>query len=253
MGVSSPEEVVCPECGKVFYEGYATEDSRYLCRDCIRQSADSGKIYSAKQDLTLDVTLNEYIEPDSGFVCSVCGQRHSRLLEFQCSHDHSSVCVFHYGLCSLCKSVFSELNLVESKESKRKFCLAHAAKCESCGSTIGVDEGKLCKASGARFCSSCQSFSKCVSCQQEYSTKSLKGDKCPACSNLNEEIDQLLTRVVQDFDVSQRKTTKWLWGKNALNSIVVAKGMFSSTLYVVENGKVVYQKSISFFNKLRGR
>jgi phage FluMu protein Com len=96
------------------------------------------------------------------------------------------------------------------------------------------------------------SFAKCSSCQQEYSGKSLIGDKCPACSNLNGSTDQELTLAVQNFDSSQRKTAKWLVGRNALNSVVVAKGVFSSTLYVVENGKVTYQRSISFLDKLRG-
>jgi hypothetical protein len=252
LGISNPEDITCSECGQNFHEGYATQDSNYLCLNCVKQSADTGKIYSTKQELTLDATLNEYIETDSGFICSVCNQKHSRLLEFQCTHDRSSICVYHYDLCAVCGNVFSELNLSESKESRRKLCPDHSTKCKTCGSTISVDEGSICKASGNRFCTGCKTLTKCSSCQQEYSSNSIIGEKCPACSNLNEPKDQSTILAVQEFDNTQRKTNKWLLGKNAMNSIVIARGVFSSTLYVVENGKVTYQKSISFFNKLRG-
>lgn len=252
LGVNTPSQVTCPECAKTFFEGYATQDSYYLCRDCIRQSIETGRIYSTKQDLALDSTLNEYIEPDLGFVCSVCGKRSSRLLEFKCNHDNSSVCIHDYGLCDKCGHIFSEANLTSSKESGRKLCPKHITNCESCGSPIGIDEYRLCLATGKKLCS-CTSFKKCSSCQQEYSSTALKEGRCPACNNLKETVDPLLTRVILDHDSSQRKTTKWLVGRNKMNSVVIAKGVFSNTLYVVENDKVTSQKTISFFDKLRGR
>jgi hypothetical protein len=70
---------------------------------------------------------------------------------------------------------------------------------------------------------------------------------------LKESNDQTVTLIVQNFDKSQQKTTKWLIGRNATNSVVVAKGLFSNLLYVIENGQVVYQKSISFLDKLKER
>jgi hypothetical protein len=252
LGVTSPTELTCPNCGKTFFEGYATEDSRYVCPDCVRQSVDTAKIYSAAQPLALDSTLNEYLEADGGFACSVCGEQKSHLLEFKCSHDNSSVCINHYDLCDLCSKIFSERNIEESKASKRKLCPTHAAKCETCGQIIATDEGKLCKASGKRQCNSCASFAKCVSCQQEYSSKTLVGDRCPACNSLSSSTDEALISAVVAFDGSQRKTTKWLIGRNALNAIIIAKGMFSNMLYVVEAGEVVAHRSISFLEKFRG-
>ena len=251
LGVNAPSQVTCPSCGKTFFEGYATQDSYYLCRDCIRQSIETGRIYSTKQDLALDSTLNEYIEPDLGFVCSVCGKRSSRLLEFKCNHDNSSVCIHDYGLCNNCGRIFSEANLTPSKESNRKLCPKHIIICEGCGSPIGVDEYRLCLATGRRLCS-CTSFEKCSSCRQEYSSISLKENKCPACNSLSETVDPLLANVVLNHDSSQRKTTKWLIGRNKMNVVVVAKGVFSNTLYVIENDKVVFQRNISFLDKLRG-
>lgn len=124
----APEEATCPICRKTFSEGYATQDSLYVCKSCIRQSVDTGKIYSKKAPLILDETLKEYIEKDSGFVCSVCGKRHSRLLGFKCSHDNSSVCIHHYGLCDICGKVFSKLNLSYTDEFKRQLCPKHAGK-----------------------------------------------------------------------------------------------------------------------------
>lgn len=88
----------------------------------------TAKIYSKKAALTLDETLNEYFEHDSGFVCAVCGKRHSRLLEFKCSHDNSSVCIHHYGFCDVCGKVFSKLNLTYTDEFKRQLCPKHASK-----------------------------------------------------------------------------------------------------------------------------
>jgi len=125
LGIFRPVEVTCPICKKPFIEGYATKDHQYLCNNCIRQSIDTGKIYSTKAPLTLDSTLNEYIEKDSGFICTVCGKRHSRLLEFKCSHDNSSICIFHYELCDICGKVFSKLNLTYTDEFKRQLCPKH--------------------------------------------------------------------------------------------------------------------------------
>ena len=127
VGINQPE-VTCPICRQPFSEGYATQDSLYVCKNCIRQSIDTGKIYSKKAPLRLDETLKEYIEADSGFICSVCGKRHSRLLEFKCSHDNSSVCIYHYEVCDVCGKVFSKLNLSYTDEFKRHLCPKHAAK-----------------------------------------------------------------------------------------------------------------------------
>lgn len=128
LGVSRPVDVTCPICKKQFTEGYATKDHQYVCNNCIRQSIDTGKIYSIKAPLTLDSTLNEYIEKDSGFICTVCGKRHSKLLEFKCSHDNSSICIFHYELCDMCGKVFSKLNLTYTDEFKRQLCPKHVTK-----------------------------------------------------------------------------------------------------------------------------
>jgi hypothetical protein len=155
LGINHTPEVNCPICRNSFSEGYATQDSLYVCGSCIRQSIDTGKIYSKKAALKLDETLNEYFEQDAGFVCSVCGKKHSRLLEFKCSHDNSSVCILHYDHCDLCGEIFSKLNLTSTHEFKRKLCPKHIAKCEKCKSVIGVDEIKVSKATGERFCSNC--------------------------------------------------------------------------------------------------
>jgi hypothetical protein len=125
LGVHHACEVTCPLCRKTFSEGYATKDSLYVCGDCTRQSVDTGNIYSKKAALSLDETLNEYFEHESGFVCAVCGKRHSPLLEFKCSHDNSSVCIHHYDFCDICGKVFSKSNLTYTDEFKRKLCPKH--------------------------------------------------------------------------------------------------------------------------------
>jgi hypothetical protein len=128
LGTNKPPEVTCPNCKKTFFEGYATQDNLYVCKNCIRQSIDTGKFYSKKANLKLDETLNEYIEPDAGFVCSVCGKRHSRLLEYKCSHDNSSVCIHHYDLCDVCGAIYSKLNLKPNEDFTRQLCPKHAKK-----------------------------------------------------------------------------------------------------------------------------
>jgi hypothetical protein len=117
LGIDQVPEVVCPICKNICYEGYATQDSLYVCKKCIRQSIDTAKIYSTKASLKLDETLNEYIEQDSGFVCSVCGKKHSRLLEFKCAHDNSSICIYHYGLCDVWEISSQTLTLFQPKNS----------------------------------------------------------------------------------------------------------------------------------------
>ncbi len=251
VGIDRILEATCPICKKTFSEGYATEDSLYVCGSCIRQSIDTAKIYSKRAALMLDETLNEYIERKAGFICSVCGKRHSRLLEFKCSHDNSSVCIHHYGLCDICGNVFSKLNLSSTQEFKRKLCPKHAVECGNCQSIIGVDEGKLCKATGKRYCNNCMTFAKCSLCQQEYSAKSLIDNKCPACNNLQESSDQTLNLITRNFDNSTITTAKWLVGRNVLNTVAMRKSLFSDSLYVIENDKVVYQKSISLLDMLK--
>ena len=49
-------------------------------------------------------------------------------LEFKCSHDNSSICIYHYGLCDVCGKVFSKLNLTYTDEFKRQLCPKHASK-----------------------------------------------------------------------------------------------------------------------------
>jgi hypothetical protein len=128
LGVQQPVQVTCPICKKPFYEGYATKDGFYACGNCIRQSVDTGKIYSKKAHLCLDEKLNEYFESEAGFVCSVCGKKHSRLLEFKCNHDNSSVCINHYDLCDDCGKIFSKANLSHTDEFKNQLCPTHVAK-----------------------------------------------------------------------------------------------------------------------------
>ncbi|XHH09901.1 MAG: hypothetical protein ACFCUE_04535 [Candidatus Bathyarchaeia archaeon] len=132
LGLNQTVEVTCPICKKSFTEGYATRDGQYVCGNCIRQSIDSGRVYSKKAALILDDTLNEYLEQGSGFVCSVCGKRHSRLLEFNCSHDGSSVCIAHYGFCDVCGSgkIYSKANLSYTDEFKHQLCPKHSGKCK---------------------------------------------------------------------------------------------------------------------------
>ncbi len=130
LGLNQTIEVTCPVCKKGFTEGYATQDTQYVCGNCIKQSIDTGKVYSKKAVLTFDDTLKEYIEQGSGFVCSVCGKRHSRLLEFKCSYDNSSVCIQHYGFCDVCGSgkIYSKANLSYTDEFKHQLCPKHAGK-----------------------------------------------------------------------------------------------------------------------------
>lgn len=126
MGITKPLEAVCPICHGAFTEGYATQDGLYVCPNCTRQSIDTGKFYSKKANLALDEELNEYFEREGGFVCSVCGKKHSKLLEVKCSHDNSSVCIYHYDTCDVCGKAFSKLNLAYTDEFKHKLCPKHA-------------------------------------------------------------------------------------------------------------------------------
>ena len=83
LGINHTPEVTCPICRNTFSDGYATQDSLYVCENCIRQSIDTAKIYSKKAALKLDETLNEYFEQDAGFVCSVCGKKTQSLTRIQ--------------------------------------------------------------------------------------------------------------------------------------------------------------------------
>jgi len=130
LGLNQTPPLTCPLCKKNFTEGYATHDNMYVCENCIKQSIDSGNIYSKKAPLSFDDTLKEYIEQGSGFVCSVCRKRYSKLLEFKCSHDNSSICIHHYGFCNLCGNdkVYSKDNLSYADEFKHQLCPKHAKK-----------------------------------------------------------------------------------------------------------------------------
>jgi hypothetical protein len=127
IGIDTPE-IVCALCKKTHSKGYVTEDGFYVCTDCTLQSLDSGKIYSKKAPLAHDEALDEYFERDKGFICTVCGKRHSRFLEFKCSHDNTSVCIYHYDVCDICGKSFSKLNLTHTDEFRKKLCPKHVKK-----------------------------------------------------------------------------------------------------------------------------
>lgn len=252
LGVDSPAQIVCPGCGKAFYEGYATEDGFYLCIDCIKQTVDTKKIYSKNRNLPIDTTTSEYIEEGKGFLCAICGKLNSNLFEFKCNHDGSSICINCCARCEKCRRLFSVSNVLKSKESGKLYCNEHIIACDNCGAPIGIDEYRICKALGKRVCS-CTNFSKCLSCEQEYATESLVDGKCPACNHLNETKETQTISTIIHYDSSRSKTKKWLVGRNNMNSVAIAKGFFSDTLFVIEGETVVYQKTIPFLNKLRGR
>jgi hypothetical protein len=130
LGLNQTLNITCPLCKKTITEGYATQDELYVCNKCVKQSIDTGIVYSKKVTLSFDNTLNEYIEQGSGFICSVCQKRHSNLLEFKCSHDNSSVCIHHYGFCDVCgnEKVYSKDNLTYTDEFKHQLCPKHAKK-----------------------------------------------------------------------------------------------------------------------------
>jgi hypothetical protein len=251
LGIDSPAQIICPGCGKTFYEGYATEDGLYLCIDCIKQTVDTQKIYSKNRNLPIDATTNEYIEEDKGFLCTVCGRLNSRLFEFKCNHDGQSVCINCCTMCTKCGKLFSISNVVKSKESGKTYCTEHSTTCDNCGALIGIDEYKICRALGKRVCS-CTKFSKCSFCEQQYSTEALVDGRCPACNHLVETKETEIISTIIRHDSSRSKTKKWLVGRNHINSVAIAKGFLSDTLFIVEGETITFQKTVPFLNKLRG-
>lgn len=251
VGIDSPAQIICSGCGKTFYEGYATEDGFYLCIDCIKQTVDVGKIYSKDYNLPVDAITNEYIEQERSFQCSVCRKLNSKLFEFKCNRDGSSVCINCCTACTKCGKLFSISNAAKSKESGRMYCGEHIIKCDNCSASIGIDECRMCRALGKRVCS-CTTFAKCTLCEQQYSTESLIDGKCPACNHLSEASEFSIISSIVRHDPSRSKTKRWLIGRNRMNSVAIAKGLFSDTLFVVEGDTVVHQKTISLFKKFRG-
>ena len=251
LGIDKSIKVRCHFCDKETSESYATEDQHCLCLDCVNQSIETGKVYSNKFTLNRDHTSKEYIEKESGFKCTVCGKQNSTLFEFKCADDKSKLCYNCFDYCSKCNNIFSINNLKKTRKTNKLYCPTHITKCDSCNGLMGTDEVNVCSATGMRACS-CTSFSKCSLCEQEYSTKSLKDSKCVACSSLKEEIDKKLISVIEKKDSGFKKTRRWFVGKNKLNSIVVAKGLLSDTLFVIKDNRVIHEKKLSLFNKIKG-
>jgi hypothetical protein len=251
VGLSESTELQCPRCKKLFSSGYATEDGFYLCEDCIKQSLETRKIYSSDFDLDIDSTTNEYIEKNEGFRCSVCGSLNSKFFEFRCSHDGSQVCYNCYDVCAKCGKLFSTRYMERCKESGNPYCREHLIRCDNCGSPVGVDKYSTCEALGKKVCS-CTKFQSCICCEQQYSTESLVGGKCPACTTLIEVEDRTIISPIVRLHPSLEKTKRWLVGRNSMNSIIIAKSLFSDTLFVLRESDVVYQKKISFINKMKG-
>jgi len=251
LGVDKYFSITCSSCGKEHSEGYATEDKKYLCIDCINQSLDSKEIYSKDYTLIKDNTTKEFIENDSGFKCSVCNKKHSNKFLFKCNQDQSRVCLSCFDFCTKCDDLFSTLNLTSSKESKKLFCSKHIMKCDNCKKDIGMSEVKQCLSTGKKVCS-CTKFNECSLCNQMYSEDALTNGKCAACNGLNEEHNSKLISIITKHDSKQSKTKKWLVGYNKLNIILIAKGFISDKLFVVHNNKVSSEKKLSIFNKLKG-
>lgn len=251
LGIEKSIKVKCPSCNKEIYESYATEDKNCLCLECINQSIETGNLYSKKFKLNEDNTSKEFIESEVGFKCTVCNKQNSALFEFKCTKDKSKVCYNCFDYCSKCKDIFSVKNLQKTRKTNKLYCSTHIIKCDSCNGLMGSDELKVCSATGMKVCS-CTTFSKCSLCEQEYSTRSLKDSKCIACLSLKEEVNQKLISVIERKDSRFKRTKKWFTGENKLNDVVVAKGLLSDMLFVIKDNKVIYEKKLSLFNKLKG-
>lgn len=251
LGIDKYIKTYCLFCNKEISEGFATEDGEYVCINCLNQSVDTKKLYSKKVKLSKDHTTNENIENDGGFVCSVCNKRNSNHFKFNCTYDNSDVCYSCFDVCSKCNRPFSNNNLKKSENTKKSYCPSDIKKCDSCNRHVGVDELKTCNASGLKVCK-CTKFSKCSLCEQEYSTKTLKQGKCPGCGGLKEDSNPEVISHILSYNSKFGSTKKWLQGRNALNTIVIAKNLFSDTLFVLYNKKVIYEKKLSLFNKIKG-
>jgi hypothetical protein len=251
LGIDKNIKVTCSSCKTEIKEGYATEDGYYLCKNCINQSIETSKIYSNKFNLDVDNTTKEFIEKDAGFNCIVCKKHNSKLFEFKCNHDDSSICYNCFEFCSKCNCLFSKKNLNKSKVSNKLYCPNHTKKCEECNSLVGIDELKICYATGKKVCN-CSQFSECSLCKQKYSSKSLTKDKCPACNSLVEEEDKNIISLLCKHNPKLSKIKKWIIGKNKLNLVVIGKGMLSDTLFVIKDKKVIHEKKLSLFNKIKG-
>lgn len=251
LGVDRHVRVSCPFCNREFSEGYGTEDGYYVCLDCINQSIETKNIYSKNFILNKDNTSGEYIEKDKGFICSVCKKQNSTLFEYHCNYNNSKVCYNCFDYCSKCGNIFSLNNLNKTKNTSKLYCHAHIIKCDNCKILVGIDEARVCYATGTSVCS-CTKFAKCSLCDQEYSEQSLRNGKCPACNNITEQPDEKLIYAIKNNYNKFIKVTKWSYGKNNLNNIVIAKGWLSDTLLVEKDGIVLYEKKISLVNKLKG-
>lgn len=251
LGAEKYIKVLCPSCNKEISEGFATEDGCYDCIECLNQSIDTKKIYSKKFPLNRDSTTKEFIEDSAGFLCTVCKKQTSELFAFECNYDNSKICYTCFETCSKCNKLFSKKNLSKSKNTDKLYCPTHIKICEACNNSVGIDELRVCNASGLKVCS-CSKFAKCVLCEQEYSRSSLKEGKCPACLNLKEGYEQRAISQVLLYDAKISNTKKWIIGKNKLNTIIIAKGLFSDLLFVVQDEKVVYEKKFGLLNKLKG-
>lgn len=251
VGISDKFEIACPSCKKNFETGYATVDGFYLCEYCIKQSIETGNIYSNDFQLSLDNTTKEFIEMNTGFVCSVCGTLNSRNFEYRCNHDQSPICYKCYDFCSKCEKIFSLHNIETCMESGNKYCNQHIVHCYNCGNPIGIDQHRLCKASGKKLCS-CTQFQKCDLCESEYSLGSLENQKCPGCNNLSIPDDESFVSPIIKFNSNYKGKKNWLMGKNAKNLIIISKGRFSDTLFVIEDEKVISSRKLSLFQKMKG-
>lgn len=251
VGLSDKFEIVCSSCKRTFETGYATVDGFYICEDCIKQSIETGNIYSNNFDLTHDNTTNEYIETNGGFVCSVCGTLNSKKFQYSCNQDQSLICFRCYELCHKCEKVISSQNVETCIESNNNYCVQHIVHCSNCANPIGIDQYKLCKASGKKLCS-CTKFQKCELCEMEYSIDSLQDKKCNACNNLTNLENTNILSAFSSPNSNFKRTKNWLIGKNAKNIILIAKGRFSDTLFVIENNKIVSSTKLPLLRKMRG-
>jgi len=251
VGLSDNFEINCPSCEQTFETGYATNDGFYLCENCVVQSIETGNIYSKNFQLARDNTTNEFMESDQGFVCAVCGKLTSNKFQYQCNEDSSLICYRCYELCQKCEKIFSIYNIEQCVETGKNYCPKHVVHCSNCGNPVGIDNYQLCKASAKKLCS-CTNFQKCDLCEVEYSSDSLLDNKCPACNGLSFLDDDSVLVPVIEFNPSYKQKKSWLVGKNEKNLVLIAKGRFSDTLFVVENNKVVSSNKISLFQKMRG-
>jgi len=151
-----------------------------------------------------------------------------------CDQVHCQQCISTKGAiatCGACGRGVCPDHVEVDALSRRPYCPDHIHSCAICSRTVGPEYVRTCRTCEQAYCAVCVSA---------------PSDQCLTCRSLDiAGIDDPSVAAVQGLDPALARVARWRRGSNHRYTIVVAKGLIWSQLFVLAaQGAVLVRKKV---------